>query len=105
VSAHSEIGPPGGFSRFGSLRSWRPGPMEPGLFAYLVLAAIVAVVVVALLSDADAPTSPSGYSRSANTRILLPGGSEAIRSGGVIQAPAEYWPPGLWRPPLRPGVG
>ena len=85
--------------------SWRPGSIEPGLFAYLVLAAIVAVVVVALLTDADAPTSPSGYSRSANTRILLPGGFEAIQSGGMLYAPADYWPPGMWRPPSRAGVG
>jgi hypothetical protein len=79
--------------------------LHPGIWALVLVGVIVAVVVASIVprSGAD-PVGMEPPSMHPGIAVSLPGGVDGMQLRGVVYAPGDYAPPGIWRPPSGPGV-
>lgn len=75
-------------------------PLHPGILALAFIAAVVAVVIASIVlpshSDRVSAEPPSMHPGIA---ISMPGGANGTQLRGIMYAPGDYSPPGLWRAP------
>jgi hypothetical protein len=69
----------------------------------LVVLSLILVIATPQGGAERVPASPAGPAGPAGTPLLLPGGIPAVAYGGVVHAPDDYAPPGIWTHPSGPG--
>ncbi len=84
----------------------QPGPIfRPGVLAWVLLTAILAVVIASSIANSGADHVAS--ERAAPGRgvpVGLVGGFEGTQRRGIVHAPPGYSPPGIWRSPKGPVI-
>jgi hypothetical protein len=79
--------------------------LHPGIWALVLVGVIVAVTVASIVprSGAD-PVGVEPPSMHPGIAVSLPGGVDGMQLRGVVYAPGDYSPPGIYRLPSDPGV-
>jgi hypothetical protein len=72
----------------------------PGVLAWVLLVAVVAVLIANSIADSGAVrVSVEPVQPRHGTPVGLAGGFQGTQRHGVVHAPSGYSPPGLWRAP------
>jgi hypothetical protein len=83
----------------------RPPVLHPGLLAWVLLVAILAVLIANSIADSGAVRVGVAPAQSRHgTPVSLAGGFVGTQKRGIVHAPSGYSPPGIWTSPHGPLV-